>query len=464
MHESVPASGIAAQPPSRKWIIWSVGLAAYLVAVINRSSFSALGPAAQEHFSAEATALSVFVVVQLVVYAGWQIPVGILLDRFGISTVIAAGTAVMAVGQLLLGATDSIPLAILARILVGSGDACIFTAVVRLVQDWFTLGQMPVVNQLTGLSGQVGQLLAVAPLAALVAGLGWFAGFAALAAVGAAVLVLVLLVLRDAPGAGTILERITGTNRTTGRDVAAARAGQRTDSVVTDVLPVIGPESTGVLPALRSLVRRPGVRLAFWIHFSTVFAMHSFMLLWGTPFMTGGLGYPEATSHLVLSLTVAASMAGAVLLGPVISRFSAHRVWIAVGGTTAILLSWVLVLAWPGSAPVPVMSLAAVCTGLGGPLSMIAFDVVRTHAPVRQLGVATGLTNMGGFTAALTTVLLVGVLLDAQGAGTPETYSSAAFRWAMAVQVPVWLLGLTMMLIERPKARREHLKRLHRAR
>ncbi|OAX67696.1 hypothetical protein A5N15_01650 [Rothia kristinae] len=83
---------------------------------------------------------------------------------------------------------------------------------------------------------------------------------------------------------------------------------------------------------------------------------------------------------------------------------------------------------------------------------------------MRQLGVATGLTNMGGFTAALTTVLLVGVLLDAQGAGTPETYSSAAFRWAMAVQVPVWLLGLTMMLIERPKARREHLKRLHRAR
>ncbi len=462
MHESAPASGIAAQPPSRKWIIWSVGLAAYLVAVINRSSFSALGPAAQEHFSAEATALSVFVVVQLVVYAGWQIPVGILLDRFGISAVIAAGTAVMAVGQLLLGATGSIPLAILARILVGSGDACIFTAVVRLVQDWFTVGQMPVVNQLTGLSGQVGQLLAVAPLAALVAALGWFAGFAALAAVGA--VVLVLLVLRDAPGAGTILERVTGSNRVTGRDVAAARAGRGADSVVTDVLPVIGPESTGVPPALRSLLRRPGVRLAFWIHFSTVFAMHSFMLLWGTPFMTGGLGYAESTSHLVLSLTVGASMAGAVLLGPVISRFSAHRVWIAVGGTTAILLTWVVVLVWPGSAPVPVMTIAAVCTGLGGPLSMIAFDVVRTHAPVRQLGVATGLTNMGGFTAALTTVLLVGVLLDAQGAGTPETYSSAAFRWAMAVQVPVWLLGLTMMLIERPKARREHLKRLHRAR
>ena len=44
-----------------KWAIWAVGVAAYLLALINRSSFSALGPVAQEHFGAEATALSSFV-------------------------------------------------------------------------------------------------------------------------------------------------------------------------------------------------------------------------------------------------------------------------------------------------------------------------------------------------------------------------------------------------------------------
>ncbi|MDN5654306.1 MAG: MFS transporter, partial [Kocuria sp.] len=59
-----------------KWLMWGVGLAAYMLALINRSSFSALGPAAQEHFGAEATVLSSFLVLQLVVYALCQIPVG----------------------------------------------------------------------------------------------------------------------------------------------------------------------------------------------------------------------------------------------------------------------------------------------------------------------------------------------------------------------------------------------------
>jgi hypothetical protein len=39
-------------------------------------------------------------------------------------------------------------------------------------------------------------------------------------------------------------------------------------------------------------------------------------------------------------------------------------------------------------------------------------------------------------------VLLVGLALDLQGAGTPDAYTLAAFRVAMAVQIPVWLVAL----------------------
>ncbi|WP_269780501.1 MFS transporter [Rothia kristinae] len=196
-----------------KWAIWAVGVAAYLLALINRSSFSALGPVAQEHFGAEATALSSFVFLQLVVYAVCQIPVGVCLDRFGVSWVVATGMLVMSAAQLLLAAADAVPMAVLARILLGAGDACIFTSVVRLVAEWFTPRQMPVVNQITGLAGQVGQLLAVAPLALAVGAFGWFAGFAGLAALGAVILVLVVLFLREGPGAATIAERIAGRGR-----------------------------------------------------------------------------------------------------------------------------------------------------------------------------------------------------------------------------------------------------------
>lgn len=64
----------------RAWWVWGSGIFAYLVAITQRTSFGVAGLQATERFDATAAALSTFTVVQLVVYAGLQIPVG-LIDR-----------------------------------------------------------------------------------------------------------------------------------------------------------------------------------------------------------------------------------------------------------------------------------------------------------------------------------------------------------------------------------------------
>lgn len=74
-----------------KFLMWALSVLTYVLAAVNRSSFSALGIVAQEHFSAEAALISTFVVVQLAVYAAAQIPVGFLLDRLGASVMLCAG-------------------------------------------------------------------------------------------------------------------------------------------------------------------------------------------------------------------------------------------------------------------------------------------------------------------------------------------------------------------------------------
>ena len=51
--------------------------------------------------------LSLFAVVQLITYAGMQIPVGVLVDRFGSRIMIAGGAAVMAAGQVALALVDT---------------------------------------------------------------------------------------------------------------------------------------------------------------------------------------------------------------------------------------------------------------------------------------------------------------------------------------------------------------------
>ncbi len=67
----------------RAWLIWTIGIFAYLVAVSQRTSFGVVGLEATERFHAGASAISFFTVLQLLVYAGLQIPVGLLVDRFG---------------------------------------------------------------------------------------------------------------------------------------------------------------------------------------------------------------------------------------------------------------------------------------------------------------------------------------------------------------------------------------------
>ena len=132
-----------AKHPLLPWLVWFVAAIAYSVAIMNRSSLAALGPVAQTHFGIDATALSAFAVIQLVVYASMQIPVGILLDRFGPTALVLSGGVLMILGQIAMATVHEVSLAILARVFVGVGDACTFISVMRMLPDWFSVRHLP---------------------------------------------------------------------------------------------------------------------------------------------------------------------------------------------------------------------------------------------------------------------------------------------------------------------------------
>lgn len=448
------------------WVVWGVAVTLYAIAIVNRSSLSALGPATQDHFGIDASTLAAFPVIQLLVYAACQIPVGILLDKYGSTILILAGGTLMVVGQVVMATVVNVEFAILARVLVGAGDACTFTAVMRLLPEWFKPRQLSTLGQITGLIGQVGQLVSVAPLAFVVDRFGWATGFLGIAAVGFLSLLLAVVVLRDAPGRRTALERLTGrTGKITRSSESLAAAPITTVTMAppaTNMIPVVGGDRArrkreakgpngreGILARVRRLLSIPGVRLAYWIHFVTPFSAQAFLLLWGTPFLTGGLGLSAPAASGLLSLTVVSSMVAGLVLGPISSRFIERRVLLVIGITLLIMVTWLAVLLWPGMPPGWLIIALLVILPLGGPASMIAFEVSRSHTPRSFAGFGTGLVNTGGFTAALVLVMLIGVILDLQGAGSPETYSLTAFKVAFAAQIPLWVLGLVMILIER---------------
>lgn len=422
----------ATGPGWRGWLIWGVGVAAYMLAVVNRSSLSAVGVDTAERFGADAATLSMFAVVQLAVYGGMQIPIGLLLDRYGARPIMTIGMLLMAAGQLTLAFSPSVGVAIFARMLLGAGDAAVFPGVLRLIATWFPAQRGPLMSQLTGLVGQAGQLLALAPLASLLHATSWEIAFGGIAGLCVLFAILVAVFIRNHPpeiGADVTVDTDTGA-------IKIVRSSM----------------DTGV--GIRAAWAHPGTRLAFWSHFTTPFAGTAFVLLWGMPFLTAGEGLSKPQAAAILSTYVVVGMGLGPIMGDLSRRIPHLRSRALVLPAIAMQATvWLIVIAWPGPAPIALLYLLAFALAMGGPASMIAFDHARTHNPAHRLSTATGITNVGGFLAALIAIFAIGLALDLQGAGTPSTYRLGAFRLAFLTQVPLWMIGWTFIVIERRKTR-----------
>ena len=62
---------------------WLLAVSVYLLAVLHRSSLGVAGLLAEHRFGISPAQLSVFIFLQLGVYAAMQVPTGVLVDRYG---------------------------------------------------------------------------------------------------------------------------------------------------------------------------------------------------------------------------------------------------------------------------------------------------------------------------------------------------------------------------------------------
>ena len=411
----------------RAWAIWLVALAVYVLAVFHRSSLGVAGLLAAERFDVTATQLSFFTVLQLLVYAGLQVPVGVLLDRYGSRRLLLGGLVLMTAGQLAFAFATSFPAAVVARAVLGAGDAMVFVSVIRLVTVWFLVRQAPMVTQLTGVVGQTGAIIAAAPLSFLLRELGWTRAFAVASSVGVVLMVVVVLVAKDSPY-------------------------RRAD--------VVSVKLRALAQSVRTVWGNPGTRLGMWSHFTSQFSVTVFALLWGFPFLVRGQGWSEASAGTLLMAMTGWVILSGFVLGALVARYPFYRSWIVITVVAVMMAAWAAVLLRTTPAPDWLVVVMAFATATGGPASMVGFDLARSFTPVHALGRANGIVNVGGFMASLLCMALIGVVLDLREDGGMAAYDLGDFRVAMAVQFLFWGLGITQVLRFRRRGI-AHLQRVH---
>ena len=372
--------------------------------------------------------VATFASLQLAVYGLAQIPLGVALDRVGPRRLLVAGALAIGLAQLLMAIATDVPTALIARILLGVGDATAFISVLRLLPSWFSPFRIPLLTQLTSILGLLGQVISAVPFMGVLHRFGWPVAFSSLASFSFVAALLVLAFVRDTP---------------INEADSATRFGQGPRA---EVAPEDGGQPRhGEMAKLKAVLTSPWTWLGFFSHWSGAGPAMTFTILWGVPFMTLGMGMASPSAAAILVLFTGMN----IVLGPIVGYQTARRPrgrLIGVVGAalvTAVVWTLVLVPSEPlGSWAAVILAAALAVSGVS---SSIGFDFVRQGTPAARLGTAIGTANMGGFTAAFLAVQGIGVALDRLAGG--GTLGWADFRVAMALQGVMWLVGLIGLVV-----------------
>ncbi|MDQ5848331.1 MAG: MFS transporter [Pseudomonadota bacterium] len=164
-------------------------------------------------FSLAPSDLGFLTSMYLLAFAAFQLPLGVLLDRYGPRRVVAALLCVAGVGALTFALARDFTTLSIGRALIGLGVSAGLMGAIKAFTLWFPLSRLATLNGLYLAVGGIGGLSATAPAEALVGPFGWRALFLVLSVLSvlAASLVFFVVPEKRLPGEGqTLRAQIAG--------------------------------------------------------------------------------------------------------------------------------------------------------------------------------------------------------------------------------------------------------------
>jgi MFS family permease len=388
----------------RPWLMWALGAALFLYASFQRVAPSVMVNDLMADFAVTAAALGSLSAFFYWAYAAVQIPVGVLVDRWGPRRVLAGAAFLGGVGTLMFASAETLTTAYAGRLLLGLGTGVALVSTLKLAVVWLPSNRYALITGLTIMMSGAGSVVAQAPLAATIAATGWRTAMAATGVGALVVAVLCWLVIRDTPEA----------DGRDGRSAAGASAGI---SLLRGLRTVAANRESWYAGACMAMLTIP---------------MISFAALWGVPYLIQAYGIDRPTAAAVTSVAFVAWALGALAGGWLSDRIGRRKpILISIAGVS--LVTWTTLLYAPGLPLAWVVVLMA-SAGLAGSTMGPIFAVGREHNPPEAAGAAAGFINawpiFGGAAAQSVTGWLLDLGWDGRTADgvriyAPETYVDA---------------------------------------
>jgi sugar phosphate permease len=394
------------------WSIWALGACLYLIAFFQRVAPAVFTDQLMSEFDLSGAELGNLSAFYFYAYVAMQIPTGILADRYGPRRILAGGAAIAAMGSFVFAVAPSFAWAAGGRLLIGASVAVGFVSMMKLASHWFAPRQFALATGMALLMGVIGGVLAGVPLRLLVEAFGWRAIMAAVAAVSAALCLAIWLLVRDDPSERGFL--------------GYAESGARHH------------EPTPVLRGLAEVLSYRNIWLLTLVPIGFSGCVLTFAGLWGVPWLRQIYGLDATHAVAITSTLLVAWALGGPLLGNGSQRLG-RRKPLYLASSSIALAGWAVViyLAPPLWLLVPLLAVIGFASGS----LIIGFAWAKESVPLRLMGTAGGVCNMGPLIGGMVLQPGVGWLLDRgwQGATLANgvrIYDAAA-----------WQGGFTLMLV-----------------
>src|SRR5688500_9838527 len=178
-------------PAKTLLVMFSPFSASYFLSFFFRNVNAVISKDLSSEFALSPSDLGFLTSMYLLAFAAFQLPLGVLLDRYGPRRVVATLLCIAAAGALVFGLARDFTTLSIGRALIGLGVSGGLMGAIKAFTLWFPLNRLALLNGLYLAAGGIGGLSATAPAEALVGPLGWRLLFVLLAvlSLGAAVLV-----------------------------------------------------------------------------------------------------------------------------------------------------------------------------------------------------------------------------------------------------------------------------------
>lgn len=349
--------------------------------------------------------------IYFITFASFQLPLGVLLDRFGPRKVEAVLLLFATLGACIFAAAEGLAGLVAGRAFIGIGVSACLMAAFKAYTLWFPKEKWPLINGLQMAAGGLGALAATAPVEAALQITDWrgvFTGLALLTLVAAIAVYAIVPEKRSVGGNRQSLhDQLLGI-----KEIFTSRMFWRTAPLTT--------ASQAAFMAIQGL--------------------------WAGPWLShiGQLSRSEVAG--VLSWVAVAMVAGFILLGSLAERLSRKGVAVAttaVIGMTLFMAVQLLLLLNPAGWTLPLW----LAFGFLGTSGVIAYSALSQTFPVHLSGRVTTALNLLVFIAAFACQWIIGAIIDFWSAAADQPLTAAGFNCGFGLLLVLEAAGLVHYLL-----------------